>query len=880
MKQSIRTLSLLMCLIMVFSLMPFSAAAAKQIGPFTDVSDTAWYADSVKYVYDNKLMNGTSDKTFEPQTTTTRAMVVTILHRQAGTPAPTVKNKFKDVASGKWYTEAIVWAAEKGVVSGYSAEKFGPSDAITREQMATILCRYAKMLGVDTSAKANLKDFKDAGTVSSWAKDAIQWAVASGLMQGMSKDTLGPKGNTTRAQVATLLMRFIENIVPKPTPAPTATPTATPTLTPTPTPEPVVFSDFYADHNSILVDTTETVLFYAQVMPEYISTDPVYLCREDGSHLAEMRDDGMEGDEIAGDGTYTASVAMSSGHQGTHDYYASNKFGKSLLYGVGFYLDLTDEELSAGDDVMTQLFAIARKYPITDNDDQNVELALKSHDEIHKYLEKQKNAGTVVDFFDEGDAIVFIMPGNLRYEFLFEALLYDASAKAESLSASETSASVLADSYQANQSEICTLEPFDFQHPTTCLSSAGALLTDVTLPYVYDTAWKNGDVTVERMKELGKYHIILMDTHGGRNSVCTGEEPTDESLEAYSADRQLGRISTVGVSGVDEKTYYAIDHPFFETYYHGETAFDQSLIYFGSCHGADDSALANVFLNRGASTVLAFKNSVFAEYAEAMCEEVVSNLCKTHSDNNFYTVEEAVKLAKDTLGKTDEDDYDWVSKLYGSIFKAKDPAELFIFGRKDFTILVDRDYHYFGDARLLSDSSVELTPLETWSSGSIWFLNPYPTDQKLTISFSYWAGGGRGDSYNGADGLMCAFADEFGLGGNGEYLGFVEGDSYGVEFDSYPHNSGDPDGKHIAVVHSSAHSHVKSYLTDAVDDSKWHDVQIVCQNGTITVSLDGAVVLTCEEVELSDQTYIGFSAATGAGKNRHLIRDMKVETGS
>ena len=230
MKRSTRVLSLLMCLVMIFSLMPFSAAAAdtttaktttaakataapKQVGPFTDVSSTAWYADSVKYVYDNKLMNGTSDKTFEPQTTTTRAMVVTILHRQAGTPAPTAKNKFKDVPAGKWYTEAIVWAAEKGVVSGYSAEKFGPSDAITREQMATILCRYAKMLGTDTSAKANLKDFKDAGTVSSWAKDAIQWAVASGLMQGMSKDTLGPKGNTTRAQVATLLMRFIENIV-------------------------------------------------------------------------------------------------------------------------------------------------------------------------------------------------------------------------------------------------------------------------------------------------------------------------------------------------------------------------------------------------------------------------------------------------------------------------------------------------------------------------------------------------------------------------------------------------------------------------------------------------------------------------------------------
>lgn len=240
MRKSTRMLSLFLCVVLLISLMPMSVFAAKTVGPFEDVKSDAWYADAVQYVYDNGLMNGMSKTTFEPQTTTSRAMIVTILYRLAGEPAVSGKSTFEDVAAGKWYTDAINWAAKEGVVSGYSAKKFGPNDVITREQIATILCRYADQQGVDVSKRDDLKAFSDKGAVSSWAKDAMQWAVAVGLINGRTADTLVPKGNTTRAEAATLLMRFVEKILPKPeeSAAPVVTPAATETPKPTESPKP------------------------------------------------------------------------------------------------------------------------------------------------------------------------------------------------------------------------------------------------------------------------------------------------------------------------------------------------------------------------------------------------------------------------------------------------------------------------------------------------------------------------------------------------------------------------------------------------------------------------------------------------------------------
>ena len=179
--------------------------------PFTDVKSGDWFYEAVKYVYDNKLMDGTSSTTFAPFMTTNRAMVVTILWRLEGQPEADATLSFTDVGSGVWYTDAVNWAASKGIVKGYSDTVFAPNDTVTREQLATILYRYAESKGYDVSAKGDLTTFTDGAKTSSWAAEAMEWAVGSKLLSGKGGNVLDPTGTATRAEVATILMRFMES---------------------------------------------------------------------------------------------------------------------------------------------------------------------------------------------------------------------------------------------------------------------------------------------------------------------------------------------------------------------------------------------------------------------------------------------------------------------------------------------------------------------------------------------------------------------------------------------------------------------------------------------------------------------------------------------
>ncbi len=182
---------------------------------FADVAADAWYADAVQYVYENGMMSGTSETTFSPDVTTTRGMIVTILYRLEGSPDLSNENlgyPYADVDANAYYADAVYWARQNGIVSGMSAEQFAPNNAITREQMAAILYRYAQFKGYDVSVKADLSVYTDAAQVSTYATDAMAWANGAQLITGASATTLTPAGNATRAQVATILMRFCENI--------------------------------------------------------------------------------------------------------------------------------------------------------------------------------------------------------------------------------------------------------------------------------------------------------------------------------------------------------------------------------------------------------------------------------------------------------------------------------------------------------------------------------------------------------------------------------------------------------------------------------------------------------------------------------------------
>ena len=178
--------------------------------PFTDVSEKDWFYGDVMFVYENGLMLGTSKTLFSPHGTATRGMMATILWRMEGSPAPKGKNSFTDVEAGKWYADAITWTAENGIFAGYGKDKFGPDDPITREQLAAIFYRYADYKGYDLTVKGNLDKFKDADKITDYAKTAMQWAVGSGLVKGKSGNLLDPQGTATRAEIATMLHRFIE----------------------------------------------------------------------------------------------------------------------------------------------------------------------------------------------------------------------------------------------------------------------------------------------------------------------------------------------------------------------------------------------------------------------------------------------------------------------------------------------------------------------------------------------------------------------------------------------------------------------------------------------------------------------------------------------
>ena len=208
-----RLLSLALALCLVCSLLPGTALAAGE-NPFTDVPASHWAHDDITYVYENDLMNGTDGSLFSPESTTTRAQVVTVLYRLAGQPAADWENPFWDVPASAWFHDAVTWAWENDITGGVSSTHFGAGNAVTREQLAAFLYRYAQDQGYDTSARADLSGYSDAGLVSSYATEALSWANATGLITGTTGTTLSPQGSATRAQVATILSRFCQDVIP------------------------------------------------------------------------------------------------------------------------------------------------------------------------------------------------------------------------------------------------------------------------------------------------------------------------------------------------------------------------------------------------------------------------------------------------------------------------------------------------------------------------------------------------------------------------------------------------------------------------------------------------------------------------------------------
>lgn len=177
--------------------------------PYADVSENDWYYDSVSEMYKKGIMTGLSESLFGPAELLSRAHFATMIYRMEGNPSVTYKNCYYDIANGIWYTNPIIWCNKSGVITGYENGSFGPADAITREQVALILYRYATYKGYDSKTRNNLSTYPDASKVSGFAKEAVQWAVGSGIISGKNNGTiLDPQGNASRAECATMIVRF------------------------------------------------------------------------------------------------------------------------------------------------------------------------------------------------------------------------------------------------------------------------------------------------------------------------------------------------------------------------------------------------------------------------------------------------------------------------------------------------------------------------------------------------------------------------------------------------------------------------------------------------------------------------------------------------
>ena len=192
-----------------------TASAAEADTGFSDVAADAWYAEAAVYCRDNGLMNGTTATTFSPNATMTRAQLCAVLYRMAGSPEMTGRDAFADTPDGAWYEDAVLWAVRNRIMSGYTADTFGPHDPVTREQLAAILWRYAG----SPAAEAG-EAYADEASIASWAVTAVDWARTRGFINGMSDGSFRPDGRATRAQVAAILMRYDQARTEEPSPEP------------------------------------------------------------------------------------------------------------------------------------------------------------------------------------------------------------------------------------------------------------------------------------------------------------------------------------------------------------------------------------------------------------------------------------------------------------------------------------------------------------------------------------------------------------------------------------------------------------------------------------------------------------------------------------
>lgn len=759
MRRSKRILALLLSIVMMLGMVPFSALAAE--GTFSDVKTSDWFYDDVQYVCEKGLMNGTGSGTFSPKATTTRGMIVTILYRLSGTPAVSGACPFSDVAAGSYYEAPITWAAANAIVSGYTDGTFAPDGTITREQLAAILYRYAKYCGYDVTAAAALDAFADAGAVSEYARAAMQWAAAEGLVTG-SGSRLDPQGSATRAQVAAILARFCRRFTEKtgetkkpaastgtgwlPTPEPTPDPKPDPDETYTvtfdsnggsavecqtvaagqPATEPeeptkegyrfvawynssaltelydfatpvtanitlyakwevitsgeggfldepeaeVEIYSFDVDKRSILVGETQVVTFTAEVFSEIELTSADVALYEGSDYLGSLNDDGLLGDEAANDGIYTLQIELSQPEECCLEYYVSVKEVESQHLEIGYYVEITAEELEAIAAVDDEISALIEDADfIAATDETKLEKVVQL---LTKLVETGKVAdGTIIA--DKNSMFVAFqyacgVYGGVSLMPISDELNGGHDVNIEKPNTDEADDTSIVNTFSVeahNGNAVCNaivIDGFE-QYKKSRRDNYNKLNTEWNAMGINTTIY--APATVERMKNLAvrQANLIVFSMHGSKYTLtggikrpvlCMNETVTSQTDKDYSYELK-NRMSVARVLCTDGFNHYWVMPGFFTDNYTA-SSFTNKMIFSESCmfYGCDcqsktpDNTLAQILINCGAGVVIGYHNSVDADYSINVMRAVVEG------SFNGLTASAALNAAREEYGKNDK----------------------------------------------------------------------------------------------------------------------------------------------------------------------------------------------------------------------------------
>lgn len=688
---------------------PYAVAANYSTAKIDDYSNH-WAAATILKLINSSIITGYSDGSIKPDNAITRAEFVTLVNKLFGYTEE-ASDSFSDVSAGAWYASQFAIAKKAGYVSGDDNGHANPTNNITRAEVCSIIARALELDSVSATS------FTDSNSIPSWAKGYIGALSKAGIINGYPDGSFGAGKNITRAEAFTIINNTLEydsgssngstGSGSSSSKSKTETETETATVdesTETTTKKTssgggggggrshssstssetttqatttseignvayletddtgVELNNFSVDKFDVLVNTTETVKFSVEVIADFVlDTDSVYVADADNNRITSLYDDGTNGDDVAGDGIYSAAVQLSSATQKNVKYAAKYDTLTSNEVVVAFYNELEDSDVDALFTVQEKIVDIEKPFLnesgyVSETDKDALFAAIAA------YLETEKTAGTIKRYTVGSESISIVMASGMRGSY---------EAPIEGVNGGGSNVSIA--TYQPNSDLYSdALRNLSTKGTDGSATSIAAAFDE----YNFATNLDNSDVSLDALKNLNGYGVVLWDGHGGYDEdteesvgskVLIGTPTPERGAEfwrTYSADIEAGRILTNfgshNMNNNDEFTpRLEISGGFIQKYvgYMGG-----AYVYIGACSSGRDMQengnhlykLAQSFLDKGATAVIGNSGTINSEYNKNMQKSVNEGLLKTSATtNNYYTLSEALAYAKSVNGNTD-----------------------------------------------------------------------------------------------------------------------------------------------------------------------------------------------------------------------------------